>query len=57
MITLKETTKWDNPNHTYFVTDDKQKVLGYIKQDTTEEIMFKTPLKFDVRRRTFKELK
>ena len=57
MITLKETTKWEYPNHTYFVTDDKQKVLGYIKQDTTEEIMFKTPLKFDVRRRTFKELK
>jgi len=57
MIRLQETTKWDYDNHVYLVTPDKQKVLGYIKQGTDQEIMFEKPLKFDTRKRTFKELK
>lgn len=57
MKVLQETTNWEYPNHTYFVTDDKQKLLGYVKQNTTEEIMFSKPMQFDTRRRTFKELK
>ncbi|CAB4127262.1 hypothetical protein UFOVP84_99 [uncultured Caudovirales phage] len=57
MIKLKETTVWDVPNHTYILTDDKQSMLGYIIEGTTEVIMFKKSMRFDRRRRTFKEVK
>jgi hypothetical protein len=59
MITLLETTKSfpENILHTYFVTNDKFKVHGYIKNGTTEVITFKKPLKFFTKGRTFKELK
>jgi hypothetical protein len=57
MIKLKETTKWDYPNHTYLITDNKQFILGYIIEGTDDEILFKKPLRFDTRRRTFKEIK
>ena len=52
MITLRETTKSfpENVLHTYFLTDDKFKVLGYIKQGTTETIMFKKPLNLSISR-------
>jgi hypothetical protein len=33
------------------------KVYGYIPEGSTEDIMFKTPLKFDKRRRSFEEVK
>jgi hypothetical protein len=57
---LKETTKWDKtevriPAHTYIVSG--MKVYGYIPEGSTEDIMFKTPLKFDKRRRSFEEVK
>ena len=59
MITVSETTKSFEPHilHTYFLTNDKFKVLGYIKNGTTESIMFKKPLQFFTKGRTFKELK
>ena len=43
---LKEVTVWDSPvpNHTYMV-NDKGWLAGYIKQDTTEEIVFSKPMK------------
>lgn len=54
MITLRETTKdWTNANHTYIVSDDKQKLHGYIKEGEVEPTMFANPMKFDTRRRTF----
>ena len=55
MIMLRETTKSfpENVLHTYLLTDDKFKVLGYIKQGTTETIMFKKSLKFFTKGRTF----
>lgn len=57
---LKETTVWDKcdynvPNHTYLVSGIK--AVGYIKEGTTEKIMFKKPVFFDRRYRTFVELK
>lgn len=59
MITVLEITKSFPKNilHTYFLTNDKFKVLGYIKNGTTESIMFKKPLQFFTKGRTFKELK
>lgn len=56
---LKETTDWGEvtevaiPNHIYMV--EGTKLVGYIKQDTTEEIMFSKPLPFNKRGRTFEE--
>jgi hypothetical protein len=43
---LKEVTVWDTPvqNHTYIV-DDKNWCVGYIKNGTTEEIIFSRPMK------------
>ena len=42
---LKEVTVWDTPvqNHTYIVNNDGN-LAGYIKQGTTEEIIFSTPM-------------
>ena len=44
---LQEVTDWGDhniPNHTYIVNSAGQ-LAGYIKQNTTEEIMFKKPKK------------
>tara|TARA_R110002074_G_scaffold157543_1_gene314514 strand:+ start:454 stop:696 length:243 start_codon:yes stop_codon:yes gene_type:complete len=43
---LKEVTSWDTPvqNHTYIV-DDNNWCVGYIKNGTTEEIIFSRPMK------------
>jgi hypothetical protein len=59
MITVLETTKSFEPHilHTYLLTKDKFKMIGYIKNGTTEMITFKKPLKFFTKGRTFKELK
>ena len=52
---LKEVTDWDTPNHTYYV-DSKMKLVGYIKQGTSELIKLNTPLPFSKTRRKFKKL-
>ena len=60
---LQEVTKWDTaalghkvPNHTYML-DNRQWCVGYIKEGTTEEIIFSKPLKqFSKSYRKFKTL-
>lgn len=57
---LKETTEYTAgyrvPLHTYIF--DGSACVGYIKEGTTEKIMFKNPLKqFSKTRRKFKEVK
>ena len=56
MEVIKEITKWetDQPNHTYLVHGNK--MLGYIKVNTSEPIMLKTPMMFDKARRKFETL-
>jgi len=56
MKILQELTDWDVPNHTYFVTDGKDKMFGYVKQSTGEVTEFNNPLPFNVSRRKFKEI-
>lgn len=60
MRVLKETTKdWavDCPNHIYYVTDDKSKMLAFYNVNTKKVTKFSKPIGFDTRYRTFKELK
>jgi hypothetical protein len=59
MILAKETTKWvcehRQPNHTYLMSDSKSKIYGYFKWHNPKEFtMFKNPIRFDTRYRTFK---
>lgn len=57
---LKEVTVWDKveynvPNHTYIF--DGSKCVGYIKEGTTEKIIWDKPSKqFDKRNRKFVEI-
>ena len=53
MKLYRETTDWDTPNHTYLLCDTKQYMHGYIKQGCAELEMFKAPIRFDTRGRTF----
>ena len=59
MIVLQETTKSfpETQRHTYLVTDDKYKTLGYIKHGQEQAHIFKTPLQFDTRGGTIKTIK
>ena len=59
MILAKETTKWDDvtrqPNHTYLMSDTKEKIFGYFKWHNPKEFtMFNKPIRIDTRFRTFK---
>jgi hypothetical protein len=60
MKVLQEITEWATDfelnNNTYFVTDNREKMLAYIKfnHDTVE--VFKKPYPFNIRGRKFKEI-
>lgn len=46
------------PLHTYILENGRSgRMLGYVKENTTEKIMFNKPMPFDRRNRKFKELK
>jgi len=54
---FKETTDWTTPNHTYCLSDSKDKMFAYVIDGTVEVVTFKNPIRFDSRGRTFKEVK
>ena len=58
MILAKETTKWEGGlqcNHTYLMSDNMEKIFGYFKFNRSKDfMMFKKPIRFDKRYRTFK---
>ena len=56
---LRETTQWDSPqaNHIY-ILNDADRCIGYIKEGTTEEILFKKPSsQFSKKGRSFVTIK
>jgi hypothetical protein len=55
MKALQETTDWEYKNHIYITTDSKEKLIAYVVDG--ELFTFPKPLKFDTRRRKFKEVK
>ena len=60
MRAFQETTKdWSVPcpNHIYYLTDDKSKMVAFYNVNTGEVKKFFKPIRFDTRYRTFKELK
>jgi hypothetical protein len=58
---FRETTVWPDgtPNHTYILSKTKEFAYGYVKagEPASSVFMFKTPYRFDIRQRTFVELK
>jgi hypothetical protein len=57
MKILKETTDWAFPNHIYYLTDNKERMIAFINSTTNEHKVFKKPIRFDMRHRTFVVLK
>ena len=55
----QETTVWagNYPNHIYLLTTDKSKMYGFLRKGTDEPKVFKKPIQFDPRGRTFKVVK
>lgn len=55
MILVAETTVWKDPlpNHTYLLSDDRSKMIGYAKHGSSDISMMKTPIRFDTRGRQF----
>jgi hypothetical protein len=55
---IKELTEWSDatPNHTYLVTNGRDKMLGYVRLGKGNLELFTQPLPFDTRRRKFKEV-
>ncbi len=58
MILAKETTVWKDvlkqPNHTYLMSDNMEKVFGYFKWNNPKDFtMFKKPMRIDKRYRKF----
>jgi hypothetical protein len=53
MRLYRETTDWDTPNHTYLLDDSKQYMHGYIKLGAADVEMFKSPIRFSTRGRSF----
>lgn len=60
MKILKEITQWDTEfplkNHIYFVTDNRERMVGYVREGH-EPFRFKTPLPFYAKGRKFVEVK
>lgn len=52
----EETTKWETrtPNHIYLLSDDKSKAFAYVRSGTRDVFKFKSPIRLDLRGRTFK---
>lgn len=44
-------------NHVYYLSDNKQKMFAFYNVNTKEVKKFKSPIRFDIRYRKFKELK
>jgi hypothetical protein len=60
MKAYKEITEWDSdfavPNHVYFLNDGKDKMYGYVRESDGVVQLMKTPYRFHVRGRKFKEV-
>lgn len=56
MIVLREITQWEWKNHTYFVNDKMDKLLGY-QPDGEKAVMFDNPMDFSTSKRKFTKIR
>lgn len=57
MKTIQEITDWGWPNHTYFVSDNREKLYAYVKSVGDGSVdAFKNPIPFNTRGRKFREV-
>jgi len=58
---FQEITEWDSdfavPNHVYFLSDAKDKMYGYVQAGTGLVQTMRSPYRFHVRGRKFREVK
>lgn len=54
---IQEITEWDTPNHIYYVSDDKSRLVGYIQKNSINLLKFDFPIRFSVKNRKFVEIK
>ncbi len=57
---FQETTDWGSAtakNHIYYLSDDRSKMVGYIKYGTVNLFKFKQPISFYTKGRQFEVLK
>lgn len=61
MKAFQEITEWDSdfavPNHVYFLSDAKDKMYGYVQAGTGLVQTMRSPYRFHVRGRKFREVK
>ena len=61
MKAFQEITEWDSdfavPNHVYFLSDSKDKMYGYVQAGTGQVQTMRSPYRFHVRGRKFREVK
>ena len=57
MKILRETTDWEYPNHIYYLDDKKEFMIAFINSNTGQHKVFSKPIRFDMRYRTFEEVK
>lgn len=60
MRVFQETTStWSTPtpNHIYYVNDSKSQIIAYYNVTTGKVTKLSKPIRWDMRYRTFKELK
>jgi hypothetical protein len=61
MKAFQEITEWNSevavPNHIYFLSDSRDKMYGYVQAGTGIVQTMRTPYRFHVRGRRFKEVK
>lgn len=53
---FQEVTEWNveyNANHIYYLSDDRRKMVGYIRHGTIDLVKFSHPMDFDTRGRKF----
>lgn len=53
---FQEVSEWSvdyAPNHVYYLTDNKRKMVGYIKSGTKTLVKFSKPMNFDPKGRKF----
>lgn len=56
MKIIQEITDWTWPNHTYFVSDSRDRLYGYVRERDGAVVKLSKPIQFNVSGRKFTEI-